>query len=71
MAAQACERRARLARGRLAFGTIDTWLIWKLTGGTVHVTDASNASRTMLYNLRTGDWDAELLKLFGSSQRAT
>tara|TARA_Y100000589_G_scaffold104806_2_gene99261 strand:+ start:401 stop:1882 length:1482 start_codon:yes stop_codon:yes gene_type:complete len=54
-----------LARqGRLAFGTIDTWLIWKLTGGTVHVTDASNASRTMLYNLRTGDWDEELLKLF-------
>ena len=51
-------------QGRLAFGTIDTWLIWKLTGGTVHVTDASNASRTMLYNLRTGDWDAELLKLF-------
>jgi glycerol kinase len=43
---------------------MDTWLIWKLTGGTTHVTDASNASRTMLYNLRTGDWDAELLKIF-------
>ena len=56
--------RALAQQGRLAFGTIDTWLIWKLTGGTVHVTDASNASRTMLYNLRTGDWDAELLKLF-------
>ena len=56
--------RALAREGRLAFGTIDTWLIWKLTGGTVHVTDASNASRTMLYNLRTGDWDAELLKLF-------
>ena len=56
--------RALARQGRLAFGTIDTWLIWKLTGGTVHVTDASNASRTMLYNLRTGDWDAELLKLF-------
>ena len=65
VAAQACESARALARqGRLAFGTIDTWLIWKLTGGTVHVTDASNASRTMLYNLRTGDWDAELLKLF-------
>ena len=56
--------RALARQGRLAFGTIDTWLIWKLTGGTVHVTDASNASRTMLYNLHTGDWDAELLKLF-------
>ena len=56
--------RALARQGRLAFGTIDTWLIWKLTGGTVHVTDASNASRTMLYNLRTGNWDAELLKLF-------
>ena len=56
--------RAKARAGRLAFGTIDSWLIWKLTGGIVHVTDASNASRTMLYNLRTGDWDAELLKLF-------
>ncbi len=56
--------RALARQGRLAFGTMDTWLIWKLTGGTTHVTDASNASRTMLYNLRTGDWDAELLKLF-------
>jgi glycerol kinase len=56
--------RALARQGRLAFGTMDTWLIWKLTGGTTHVTDASNASRTMLYNLRTGGWDAELLKLF-------
>jgi glycerol kinase len=56
--------RALARQGRLAFGTMDTWLIWKLTGGTTHVTDASNASRTMLYNLRTGDWDAELLKIF-------
>ena len=56
--------RAKARAGTLAFGTIDSWLIWKLTGGIVHVTDASNASRTMLYNLRTGDWDAELLKLF-------
>jgi glycerol kinase len=44
-------------KGRLAFGTMDSWLIWKLTDGTTHVTDASNASRTMLFNLRTGDWD--------------
>jgi glycerol kinase len=51
--------------GKLAFGTVDTWLVWNLTGGRVHVTDPSNASRTMLYNLRTGDWDDELLKLFG------
>src|SRR5467141_1670152 len=51
--------------GNLAFGTVDTWLVWNLTGGRVHVTDPSNASRTMLYNLRTGDWDDELLKLFG------
>ena len=56
--------RALARQGRLVFGTMDTWLIWKLTGGTTHVTDASNASRTMLYNLRTGDWDAELLKIF-------
>jgi glycerol kinase len=50
--------------GRLAFGTIDTWLLWKLTGGRVYVTDATNASRTMLFNLHTGRWDDELLKLF-------
>ena len=56
---------ARARRGELAFGTVDSWLVWNLTGGRVHVTDASNASRTMLYNLRTGDWDSELLKLFG------
>ena len=51
--------------GRLAFGTIDTWLLWQLTGGRVHATDPSNASRTMLYNLKTGDWDDELLKILG------
>ena len=50
--------------GRLAFGTVDTWLLWKLTGGRVHATDVSNASRTMLYDITTGSWDAELLKLF-------
>jgi len=48
-------------RGELAFGTIDTWLAWQLTGGRLHVTDASNASRTMLYDIRRGCWDDELL----------
>jgi glycerol kinase len=54
--------RARAARGELAFGTVDTWLLWKLTGGRVHATDASNASRTLLAALRTGDWDPELAR---------
>jgi glycerol kinase len=55
----------RLAEaGRLAFGTVDTWLLWKLTGGRVHLTDASNASRTMLFNIYTGNWDDDLLALF-------
>ena len=57
--------RKRAKAGKLAFGTIDTWLIWKLTGGRVHVTDVSNASRTMLCNLKTGDWDDSLLEIFG------
>ncbi len=52
-------------RGELAFGTIDSWLIWNLTSGRKHVTDVSNASRTMLYDIRKGDWDDDLLKLFG------
>jgi glycerol kinase len=56
--------RAKAENGELAFGTIDSWLIWKLTGGKVHVTDVSNASRTMLLNIHTGRWDDELLKLF-------
>ena len=51
--------------GKLAFGTIDSWLIWKLTNGKQHVTDVSNASRTMIYNIRTLMWDKELLELFG------
>ena len=55
--------RARAEKGELAFGTIDSWLIWKLTAGAVHVSDASNASRTMLFNIKTGDWDDELLKI--------
>ena len=55
--------RRRAAAGKLLFGTIDTWLIWKLTGGRVHVTDYTNASRTMLYNIRELKWDEELLNL--------
>ncbi len=57
--------RARAEAGQLAFGTIDTWLIWKLTGGREHVTDVSNASRTMLFDIHTLQWDAELLAMFG------
>jgi glycerol kinase len=56
--------RAKAKAGQLAFGTVDSWLIWNLTGGKVHVTDASNASRTMLYDITKGDWDDELLKIF-------
>ena len=56
--------RARAEAGELAFGTIDTWLIWKLTGGVAHKTDATNASRTSLYNIVSGAWDAGLLELF-------
>ncbi len=53
--------RSRAEKGELAFGTIDSFLIWKLTGGKVHATDATNASRTLLYNIHTGAWDDELL----------
>lgn len=53
----------RAERGELLFGTVDSWLIWKLTGGAAHVTDPTNASRTMLYNIHTLDWDQELLDL--------
>lgn len=56
--------RARAERGELAFGTIDSWLLWQLTGGRRHATDATNASRTALFNLRTQDWDDELLQFF-------
>ena len=55
--------RARAERGELAFGTIDTWLVWRLTEGRVHATDPSNASRTMLFDIAAGDWDDELLEL--------
>jgi len=57
--------RKRARAGELAFGTDDSWLVWNLTGGRAHVTDASNASRTMLFNIHTGDWDDELLEIFG------
>src|SRR5581483_8957029 len=53
----------RAAKGELAFGTIDTWLLWKLTGGHSHATDFTNASRTLLFNIRTKQWDEQLLKL--------
>jgi len=57
--------REQAERGELAFGTIDSWLVWKLTGGACHVTDPSNASRTLLFNLHTGDWDDALLDALG------
>ena len=56
--------RARAERGELAFGTVDTWLVWNLSQSRTHVTDPSNAARTMLFNIHLGDWDPELLQLF-------
>lgn len=58
------DARRQAERGELAFGTIDSWLVWNLTGGKVHITDPSNASRTMLFNIKTGCWDPDLLDLF-------
>src|SRR6185369_17879359 len=55
--------RERAIRGELAFGTVDTWLVWHLTGNRTHVTDVSNASRTLLFNIHTNEWDDELLRL--------
>lgn len=55
--------REKAEKGELAFGTVDTWLVWKLTGGRTHVTDVSNASRTMLFNINTLDWDDEMLTI--------
>ncbi len=55
--------RARAAKGELCFGTIDTYLIWRLTGGRAHVTDATNASRTLMFNIATNEWDSELLEI--------
>jgi glycerol kinase len=57
--------RGRAERGELAFGTVDAWLVWKLTGGRVHATDATNASRTLCLELRSGDWDDEMLAVLG------
>ena len=57
--------RERAERGELCFGTVDSWLIWQLSGGAVHVTDYSNASRTMLFNIHTLRWDEELCEIFG------
>jgi len=57
--------KAKAEKGELCFGTIDSWLLWKLTNGKVHATDVSNASRTLLYNIHTLQWDDDLLKLFG------
>ncbi len=56
-------------RGEIMMGTIDSWLVWKLTGGMVHVTDFTNASRTMLYNIKTLEWDKQLLDIFGIDHR--
>ena len=55
--------RGRAERGELMFGTVDCYLLWRLTGGKVHATDATNASRTLLFNIHTGQWDDELLKI--------
>lgn len=55
----------RAKKGELAFGTVDTWLLWKLTGGTCHKTDVTNASRTLIFNIHTLDWDNDLLSIFG------
>ncbi len=57
--------RQKVERGEILAGTIDTWILWKLSGGKLHVTDSSNASRTLLFNIHTKAWDAELLRIFG------
>jgi glycerol kinase len=62
--------RARAERGEVVFGTLDSWLVWKLTGGRVHATDVSNASRTLLFDINTLRWDEELLALFGVPRRS-
>jgi glycerol kinase len=61
--------RQKADAGKLAFGTVDSWLAWRLTAGALHITDASNASRTLLYNIHTQDWDGELLELFEIPQQ--
>ena len=62
--------RERARRGELAFGTIDTWLAWKLTEGRLHITNVSNASRTLLYNIHTNAWDEELLEILCTASAA-
>ena len=57
--------RGRAERGEVLFGTVDSWLLWRLTGGRVHATDLSNASRTLLYNIHSLDWDDDLLQILG------
>lgn len=59
------EARELADAGKLAFGTVDTWLIWKLTGGKLHITDVTNASRTLLFNIHTLEWDTELMEILG------
>lgn len=61
--------RARAERGQLLAGTIDSWIIWKLSGGVSHITDTSNASRTMLFSLKTNSWDPELCRIFGVPEK--
>jgi glycerol kinase len=65
---QSPQTRLQAERGELAFGTVDTWLLWRLTGGKVHATDATNASRTLLFDIHAGRWDDALCKLFGVPQ---
>lgn len=60
--------RKRAQEGELLFGTVDCWLVWKLTSGAVHATDYTNASRTMLFNIHTLEWDKELLEYFNIPQ---
>jgi glycerol kinase len=62
------DARRRSEAGELAFGTVDSWLVWKLTCGNLHITDVSNASRTMLFNINSLEWDDELLEIFGVSR---
>ena len=64
-----CPARANAPAGELLFGTVDSYLMWRLTGGTLHTTDASNASRTLLFDIDTGEWDDELLKLLRVPRR--
>ena len=65
---RSAETRQAAERGELAFGTVDSWLIWRLSGGACHVTDTTNASRTLLFNIHTLSWDDQLLELFGIPQ---